>query len=108
MSDVSKFKILDKIVKIKDTEGRDEAIARYNQLLDKMEKEFEKVDNNFLQVDNKYTAVNSAVSKINSKISNFINVVTDFGADNTAKTDCTEALKKSFRCERRFYLFSGR
>lgn len=36
MSDVSKFKILDKVVKIKDTEGRAEAIARYNQLLDKI------------------------------------------------------------------------
>ena len=105
MSDVSKFKILDKIVNVKDTEGRAEAITRYNQLLNKMEKEFEEVDNNFLQVDNKFTAVNSAVSKINSKISNFVNVVTDYGADNTAKTDCTEALKKAFAVQDAFIYF---
>lgn len=98
MSDASKFKILDKIVNVKDTEGRAEAIARYNQLLTKMEKEFE-------EVDNKFTAVNNAVSKINSKISNFVNVVTDFGADNTAKTDCTEALKKLSMCKTLLFIF---
>lgn len=105
MSDVSKFNILNKIINIKDIEGRAEALARYNQLLTKMEKEFVEIDNNFLQVDNKFTAVNSAVSKINSKISNFVNVVTDFGADNTATTDCTEALKKAFAVQDAFIYF---
>ena len=40
----------------------------------------------------------NAIKALN-KMSNFVNVVTDCGADNTAQTDYTEAIKKALNYE---------
>lgn len=40
-----------------------------------------------------------------NKMSNFVNVVTDCGADNTAQTDSTEAIKKAFSIQDAFIYF---
>lgn len=46
----------------------------------------------------------NAIKALN-KMSNFINVVTDCGADNTAQTDSTEAIKKAFDIQDAFIYF---
>lgn len=87
MSDVSKFKIIDKIVNVKDNEGRELTNSKFNIL------------------DNRINATNGRVDAIVRKFRNFVNVVTDFGADNTANTDCTEALKNAFATRDAFIYF---
>lgn len=87
MSDVSKFKIIDKVVNVKDNEGR------------------ELISSNFNTLDNRINETNSKVNAIIKKFSNFVNVVTDFGADNTANTDSTEALKNAFATRDAFIYF---
>lgn len=87
MSDVSKFKIIDKVVNVKDNEGR--ALA----------------SSNFIALDNRINETNGRVDTIIKKFRNFINVVTDFGADNTANTDSTEALKNAFATRDAFIYF---
>lgn len=80
MSDVSKFKVLNKTVNVKDASGRNQSLQYYNNSM-------------------------SAINLINRKLINIINVVTDFGADNTANTDSTEALKKAFDVTDAFIYF---
>lgn len=46
----------------------------------------------------------NAIKALN-KMSNFVNVVTDCGADNTAQTDSTEAIKKAFNIQDAFIYF---
>lgn len=46
----------------------------------------------------------NAIKALN-KMSNFVNVVTDCGADNTAQTDSTEAIKKAFDIQDAFIYF---
>lgn len=87
MSDVSKFKIIDKAVNVKDNEGR------------------ELISSNFNTLNNRINETNGRVDTIIRKFRNFINVVTDFGADNTANTDSTKALKNAFATRDAFIYF---
>lgn len=94
MSDVSKFKIIDKVVNVKDNEGRALTNTKFNTL-----------DNRINETNSNLNETNSKVDAIIKKFSNFVNVVTDFGADNTANTDSTEALKNAFATRDAFIYF---
>lgn len=98
MSDVSKFKILDKIVNVKDNDGRLLISSNFNTL-------DSKIDETNSNLNNRIDTTNTKIDKITNKFSNFINVVTDFGADNTGNSDSTNALKNAFATENSFIYF---
>lgn len=94
MSDVSKFKIIDEIVNVKDNEGRLLISSNFNTL-----------NNRINATNSKINETDGKIDKIIKKFANFVNVVTDFGADNTAQTDSTEALKQAFNVADAFIYF---
>lgn len=78
MSYVSNFNINDNIIKVKDTEGR------------------ELIQNLRTDLNSEIGSMNDKFSKLASRFTNYINVVSDYGADNTGKTDSTINLQKAF------------
>lgn len=92
--DVSRFKIEDEIIDIKDRIAR-ERISQLDTGLNK------KIDNLEMSTNNKITALetstNNKIAAINKRNSYVVNVVADFGADNSGNSDSTEALTNAFK-----------
>ena len=88
MAEVSRFKILEQILTVNDGHARD--------LLSQYKEKFNgKIDELNSKINDSNTHFNDEIDKIIARGAHVINVVSDYEADNTGKTDSTQALKNA-------------